>query len=152
MVAGPEGTDTLTDVERLKFSDLSLALDLAGNAGITARLIGAVFGAGLVASRDYVGIGLSLLDGGRTALEVAQLALDARLGGAATNADVVKLLYSHVVGIAPGQADLAYFTGLLDNRVYTPASITLLAADTDLNAANIQLTGLQSSGLEYVGA
>lgn len=151
MIDGVDGTDTLVDVERLAFSDLSLALDLAGHAGVTARLIGAVFGAGQVANRDFVGIGLSLLDGGKTPLELAQLALDARLGVGAAHADIVRLLYTQVVGVAPGSADLAYFTGLLDSQAYTPAALALLAADTDLNAANIQLVGLQSTGLEYVG-
>ena len=37
-----DGTDTLLNVERVKFSDKSIAIDLNGNAGITAKVIGAV--------------------------------------------------------------------------------------------------------------
>ena len=149
--SGNEGVDTLVGVERLLFADRSLALDLNGSAGLTARLIGAIFGPGQVSNRDYVGIGLSLFDAGQTPLEVAQLAIDARMGVGAKNADIVRTLYSNVVGFLPGAADLAYYTGLLDTRAYTPASLTLMAAETSLTADRIDLTGLQLSGLEYVG-
>ncbi len=149
--SGSEGVDTLVGVERLVFADRSLALDLNGSAGLTARLIGAVFGPGQVSNREYVGIGLSLFDAGQTPLEVAQLAIDARMGAGARNADIVNTLYSNVVGFLPGAADLAYYTGLLDTRAYTPASLTLLAAETSLTADRIGLTGLQVSGLEYLG-
>lgn len=149
--SGSEGLDSLVGVERLVFADRSLALDLGGSAGLTARLIGAVFGPGQVSNRDYVGIGLSLFDAGQTPLEVAQLAIDARVGVGAKNVDIVKALYANVVGFQPGPTDLAYYTGLLDTRAYTPASLTLMAAETDLTASRIDLTGLQLSGLEYVG-
>ena len=82
---------------------------------------------------------------------MAQLAIDARLGVGAKHADIVNTLYSNVVGFLPGAADLAYYTGLLDSRAYTPASLTLMAAETSLTADRIDLTGLQLSGLEYVG-
>lgn len=149
--SGSEGVDTLVGIERLLFADRSLALDLNGSAGLTARLIGAVFGPGQVSNRDYVGIGLSLFDAGKTPLEVAQLAIDARLGVGAKPADIVNTLYGNVVGVLPGAADLAYFTGLLDSRASTPASLTLMAAETSLTADRIDLIGLQLSGLEYVG-
>jgi hypothetical protein len=37
----------------------------------------------------------------------------------------------------------------LDNRTHTVASLGVLAADTDLNKANINLVGLAQTGLEY---
>jgi hypothetical protein len=48
---GTEGSDTLQGVERLRFTDVSLAFDLDGAAGTVARLLGAVFGREAVASR-----------------------------------------------------------------------------------------------------
>ncbi len=41
--SGTDGTDTLTNVERLKFSDFSVAPDVSGYAGTTAKILGAVF-------------------------------------------------------------------------------------------------------------
>ncbi len=147
---GNDGTDTLTNVERLKFSDFSVALDVSGYAGTTAKILGAVFGKAAVANKEYAGIGLQLLDGGMSYLNLMQAALNAKLGAGASNATVVNLLYTNVVGSAPGAADLAFYVGLLNNGTYTAASLGVLAADTALNTVNINLVGLATSGLEYL--
>jgi serralysin len=39
-----DGSDSLSSVERLKFSDKSIAIDFDGNAGTSAKIIGAVLG------------------------------------------------------------------------------------------------------------
>lgn len=39
-----DGLDTLITTERIKFTDKNVAIDLDGNAGITAKVIGAVLG------------------------------------------------------------------------------------------------------------
>ncbi|MEZ0309428.1 MAG: beta strand repeat-containing protein, partial [Ramlibacter sp.] len=96
-----EGTDTLTHVERLQFSDSNLALDLDGNAGTVAKILGAVFGAGSVSNATYAGIGLDYADGGMSYGSLVQLALDVRLGAGASHAAVVDLLYLNVAGIHP---------------------------------------------------
>lgn len=148
---GPEGKDQLAAVERLKFADVQLALDLDGAAGTTAKILGAVFGAKSVLNREYVGIGLGLLDAGTSYADLVSLALNVRLGASATNPGaVVDLLYSNVVGSAPSAADRAYFVSLLADGTYTPATLGILACDTDLNLANIDLVGLAKAGLEFV--
>lgn len=139
----------LTSIERLSFSDAKLALDLDGHAGQVAKLIGAVFGAASVKLPDYVGIGLQLADGGTNYEGLAQVAIDARLGPGASNTAIVTLLYTNVVGTAPSAAELAYYVGLLDSHAYTPASLTVLAADTTLNQAQIDLAGLMQTGLLF---
>ncbi len=48
---GADGTDTLTGIERLQFADTSVALDLDGTAGNSARLIGAAFGPAALADK-----------------------------------------------------------------------------------------------------
>ena len=150
--AGGDGTDTLTSVERLRFADKSLALDITGHAGTTALILGAVFGKTTVANRDYVGTGLRLLDGGMALTELVQFALDARLGAGASNEAVVAALYANVVGVAPRAFELAYYTGLLQAGRYTPASLAVMATLTSENSVNINLTGLASSGVEYTTA
>ncbi len=149
-IVGPGGTDVVAGIERLKFSDSSLALDISGNAGTTAKILGAVFGRDSVANKEYAGIGLHLLDGGMSYLDLMQLAINAKLGASASNAAVVNLLYTNVVGTPPPAADRDYYVGLLDSGVFTVASLGVLAADTVLNTVNVNLVGLANSGLEYL--
>ena len=54
--SSPVDTDTLVNVERIQFSDTSLALDISGNAGQAAKILGAVFGPASVKDSDPVGI------------------------------------------------------------------------------------------------
>lgn len=147
--AGGSVQYALSSIERLRFTDSQLALDLDGHAGQVAKLIGAVFGAAAVQDPVFVGIGLQLADSGNSPEALAQLALDARLGPGASAQAVVTLLYTNVVGVAPGEADLAFYTGLLGAGTYTPASLCLLAADTSLNQAQINLVGLAQTGLAF---
>ena len=84
-----DGTDTLTSVERLYFSDVKVALDLNGHAGQAARILSTVFGTAFVANRGYVGICLNLLDGGMNFEVLAGAALNA--AGKTTNADVASI-------------------------------------------------------------
>ncbi len=147
----PAAGYALSGVERLHFSDLRLALDLDGHAGQTAKILGAVFGAAAVANAEYAGIGLQLLDGGTTYEALMKLAIDVRLGANASHGAVVDLLYTNVVGVAPDATTRATYVALLDNGSYTPASLGVLAADTALNAAQINLVGLTDSGLPYLG-
>lgn len=146
-----DGTDTLSNIERINFADISLALDLDGNAGLTAKTLGAVFGKESLSNKTFAGIGLSLLDSGMSYEALMQLAIHAALGDNATShRAVVDLLYENVVGFAPTVADAAHFVGLLDSGVHSIASIGIMAADTPLNEANIDLVGLSQTGLEYL--
>jgi len=148
------GTVSLANVERLSFTDQKLALDLNGNAGSVAKILGAVFGAGAVARPDFVGIGLSLLDSGQyNAITLMGYALDVALGKNASPQAVVDLLYRNVVGVPPDAQTNKSFADLIVNGSHTAATLGDMAANTDINQANIQLTGLnglQLTGLAYV--
>jgi hypothetical protein len=143
------GSWALQDVERLRFDDLWLALDLNGNAGTVARTLGAVFGPEAVANPVFAGIGLLLSDSGMDAATLMRTALDARLGPDASSAEIVTLLYTNVVGIAPSADVLASFVALLDEQAFTPEALGLAAAETTLNLDRIDFTGLASFGLVY---
>ncbi|MBK6471222.1 MAG: M10 family metallopeptidase [Betaproteobacteria bacterium] len=150
VTSAADGTDALANVERLRFADTSVALDLPGNAGMVAKILGSVFGRDAVSNEEYAGIGLYYIDGGMSYESLMQLAIDARLGAGASHHAVVDLLYTNVVGVPPGDVDRGYFVGLLDSGVYTVAGLGVMAADIDLNVANINLVGLAQQGLEYV--
>ena len=143
------GTDTLTNVERIQFANTGVALDLDGNAGVVAKLIGAVFGKDQVANKDYVKIGLAEMDKGSSYLSLAKLAMDARVGANADAATVVRTLYTNVAGTGPSQADLNNFVNQLNNGTYTVASLTQFAAEHQANVSNVNLVGLSQTGLEF---
>lgn len=141
-----DGSDQLSNVERLQFSDLKLALDLDGHAGQVAKLLGAVFGAAAVSNAGYAGIGLQLLDGGMSYSDLGALALNA--AGATTADQIVTLLWTNVVGTAPTAADKAPYIAMLEQGMSAGALATM-AADTALNAAHIDLVGLAQTGLDF---
>jgi hypothetical protein len=151
--AQTDGIDTLLNIERLRFADVKVALDLDGGAGMTAKLVGALFGSAFVHNRGLVGAGLGFFDAGMSYDAVAQLAVQsadfAQLAGSHSNTDFVNFVYRNVTGTAPSSADLAFYTGLLDGGM-SQASLGILAAESPLNLRNIDLVGLQQSGLEYV--
>ena len=66
-----------TSIERLIFSDNSIAMDINGNAGTIVKILGAVAGKQSLANKEYVGVGLDLLDKGMSYSELGALALKA---------------------------------------------------------------------------
>ncbi|MBK6296134.1 MAG: hypothetical protein IPF55_19295 [Rhodoferax sp.] len=141
------GSDTLPGTERLQFSDTRLALDLDGHAGQTAKLLGAVFGVAALTNKQFVGIGLSLLDSGTTYEQLATLAVSAT--GKSSPADVVALLWNNLFGAAPTAEQAAPVVALL-NAGLTVGALTVLAADLSLNTEHINLVGLAQTGIEFV--
>ena len=147
---GPDGTDSLTNVERVRFADQYVALDTTGNAGNVAKILGAVFGPSSVSNKQYVGIGLHYIDGGMTYLDLMQLALNARLGNGFSTTQEVTLLFENLLGVSPTQNDLAYWNGTVTSHQYTQLSLAMMAVETSVNTDNIQLAGLAATGLDYV--
>jgi hypothetical protein len=145
--SGLSGIDSLDGVERISFNEISLALDLNGNAGTTAKILGAVFGKESLSNKNYFGIGLHFLDAGWSYDNLADVALDA--AGAKTNDQIVSLLWSNVIGTTPTAADKQPFVALLENGM-TAGALARLAADTTFNTTNINLVGLAQTGIEYI--
>jgi len=143
---GNEGTDLLNSVERLLFSNLSVAFDINGNAGATAKILGAVFGKDSLNNKQYVGIGLSLLDSGMSTNTLSSLAVDA--ANLKTNDQIVSTLWKNVIGTTASTADKAPFIKLLEDGM-NGGSLAWLAAETEFNKINIDLVGLAQTGIEY---
>lgn len=147
--SGGEGRDLLYGTERLQFADLKLALDVDAGAGEVAKTLGALFGPAFVKNSAYVGIGLGLVDGGMSYAALLQLALDVQLGSNPSHAAIVDLLYRNLAGASPTATAAAPYVAMLDSGAMTPASLAQLAADNELNAANINLAGLLDNGIVY---
>jgi len=141
--------DTLSNIERLKFNDKHIALDLDGNAGKTIKLLGLLLGKDQATNKTYLGIGLKLLDDGMTYEELMQVALDVVLGANPSSSSVVDLLWTNIVGPPTPADDLGQYSALIDNGTYTAAELAVAAADHNLNTTNIDLIGLSQTGLEY---
>ncbi|MES3007952.1 MAG: hypothetical protein V4751_09300 [Pseudomonadota bacterium] len=144
-----DGNDSLQGIERLAFSDVSLAFDLSGTAGTTAKILGAVLGKQSLSNSKFVGLGLSMLDDGMTPEVLMGLALDARLGSSASAGDFIDLLFNNIAGAKPSVADRDYFVGVIDSGAMSRSQLGLLAANTVTNEENINLIGLSSTGLTY---
>jgi hypothetical protein len=144
--SGLEGTDNLTKIERLQFTDKSVAIDLDGNAGATAKIIGAVLGNAALKIPAYVGIGISFIDKGMSYSDLGALALNAV--GATTNDAIVSTLWANVIGFPAAPSDKAPLVKLLEDGM-KPGDLVALAADTAFNTTNINLVGLAQTGIEY---
>jgi hypothetical protein len=136
-----------TNIERLIFSDKSIALDINGNAGITAKILGAVFGKDSLTNKQYVGIGLSLLDAGMSINTLSSLAVEA--ANLKTNDQIVSTLWKNVFGTTASSTDKAPYIKLLDDGM-SAGTLAWLAADTSFNKVNINLVGLAQTGIEYI--
>lgn len=151
-VSGPYGNDSLISIERLQFSDKNFALDLdAGQAANnTVRIIGAAFGSFAIHEHsEYVTIGLNLFDSGQSMAQATQLAVDAM--GNLSNADFVDEVFFNVVSVLPSTIEHDYYVGLLQGNggSFTQAQLLEIAAMTEVNAATIDLIGLQQTGVEF---
>ena len=155
-----DGTDTVTNVERIQFTDQSLAFDLGGNAGIVAKVVGALLGKDLLQDKGLVGLGLSLIDGGMTYQQAVNLVIaepifaqraGAAPGTAVTNAQFVDFVYRNVAGGAPDTATRADLIGLLDSGTFTQQSLAMLACEHAWTAATVDLVGLAAAGLPFLG-
>lgn len=146
------GRDSLQGIERIQFSDQSLALDVAqGVAGTVAKFLGVVFGPAAVQDRALVGIGLHHgADYKTNPSGLMRLALDARLGPEHTSAQMVELLYSNLFGRSPAPSLRDEFVSWIDSGLHTQESLALLAADLPENLTNIEWMGLVQDGLSYV--
>ena len=147
-VTGNGAVDTLTNIERLQFSDKKLAFD--ANALTTAKILGAVFGKVSVANTEYAGIGLSILDAGSSYADLMKLALNARLGVGASNEVVVTTLYTNLVGNAPNASELNFYSGLISSGQLSQTQLGMVAADNALNIVNIDLVGIAATGLLFI--
>ena len=149
-IASGTDKDTLSNIERLKFNDKHIALDLDGNAGKTIKLLGLLLGKDQATNKTYVGAGLKLLDDGMTYEQLMQTALDVVLGPNASSLSVVEMIWGNLIGPPTPADNISQYSALIDNGTYTSAGLAIVAADHSLNTTAIDLVGLASTGVEYM--
>ena len=152
---GSDDTDYLTNIERLQFKNSKLALDVAnGPVADGAKLMGALLGPAFLKDKALAGIVIGLMDQNYSPEFVATLGLATPLylgmAGSSSHVDFVKHVFTNVVGRQPLANELNQYVGMLENGSATQASLAVMAANTDLNAARIDLVGLIQHGWEFV--
>jgi len=148
---GISGFDTLLDVERMRFDDVTVAFDVDAGPGDWVKLLGVMAGSSIAANTYYRGIGVSYLDQGVSLEVLTGAALDAILGADSnSSAAIVTMVYMSIAGIAPPAADLTYYSGLIDSGVVSREQFTILASEVSYNLANVGFAGLAETGIDYL--
>ncbi len=154
---GTEGTDTLTNIERLQFADQKLALDLspAAHAGQALEFVGLIAPT-LIGAPAVVGLILGLFDQGSSLHDVCQLALDVGLvssiAGSSTNSALAAMAFRNVIGAEADAGTVDVLVGYMDGRVssLSQADFMTAIAGLEFNQTHINLVGLQQTGVEYI--
>lgn len=144
---GNFGEDTLIEIERLLFNDAGIALDIGGNAGILAKLLGTVFGAESLRNQELIKAGLVYVDDGLALEQLVSIALDA--AEVHEPEAIVNLLWHNLFGNAPTADQAQPYLDQLGGNALSIAELTWLAADSQFNAENINLAGLYETGIVF---
>jgi len=148
-------TDTLRAVERVEFTDKTLALDvgLGQNAGQALALLYAWFGS--LPEEELLGEWVTAIDDIDPAnytntdmQRLAQSIIDT-YAPEISNEMLVRTLYQNVVGTPAPSSAISSFVGQIENNTYTQASIYVMAASTDLNTEQYY-EGIQYTGVTYI--
>ena len=150
---GSDDTDYLSNIERLQFSNGKVALDLGGNAGQAARLIGALLGPSFIKDKALAGVVIGLIDQDYSIESIANLGLNTSfyltLAGSTKNEDFVNHVFRNVVGRPPEVNEQKTYVDML-NAGTSQAALAVMAAGTEFTASQIGLTGLTSHGWDFI--
>ena len=153
--------DTLKNIERLKFLDGSVALDVGANqsAGETQLLLGAVLGKDLLATKQpLIGAVIDLFDHAYTLQQLSGAVMrlpiwDALTGKAApTSTDIANYLLWRVNGFTPDATTLASAVSALDAQPdikHNQGDFLWHLAESAANQAQVGLVGLAATGLAF---
>jgi serralysin len=150
IASGPDGSDTLMNIERLQFDDGWRAFDNQGAGGQAFRLYQAAFDR----QPDEAGLGwwIRTLDQGVRLVDVAQHFIDsaefaARYGSLDTTGFVTQL-YANVLHRAPDAGGLAYWVANMSGNAIDRAGVLMHFSESGENQA--ALIGVIQDGMSYV--
>lgn len=141
--------DILSGIERLKFDDVMVSLDIDGVAGQAYRLYQAAFNR----TPDLGGLGywIGRMEGGTSLLEVAAAFIGSSeflsiYGAKPTNGDFLGKIYQNILHRAPDQAGFDYWLAAMDKGV----SATDILAQFSQSQENVAaLAGVLEAGIAY---
>lgn len=144
--------DTTVAVERLQFGDMKHALDMNAGSGTVAKLIATLWGQQFLGSKEFAGVGINLADQGRSALQLAELAVNtgefAQRAGSFSNEAFV----STVAANLGYTGDTSGYLADLNSGSLTKASLAVMASDYMASnmASYATLMGVMQTGIDYV--
>ena len=154
-VVDRDDNDALIEVERLEFEVAEenganrIALDIDGNAGTAAKMVGVLRGKEDLSNLKLIGALIYNLDAGMSYEDLLGVALDALLGANKTSEAIADLVYTNLVGESPTLEVRRELASYMDSGAYSQAGFARAIADLELNATNINLVGLSDTGLQY---
>lgn len=148
---GNEGHDTLEGIERLRFADVDLALDVIGVGGMAYRVYKAAFNR----TPDAGGLGywIAQMDKGMDIVSVAARFIDSPefrslYGTNPADAEFLTKVYSNVLARTPDDAGLAWWINeLKTNPSKSWQKVLADFSESTENQANV--ASLIASGIEY---
>jgi hypothetical protein len=135
-----EGEDTLSNVERLRFGDETLALDISGNAGKAYRLYQAAFDR--KPDNDGLKYWIAQLDAGMGLQEVAARFIDSDefrqlYGTNPNNAGFLTRLYNNVLHRTPDAGGYAWWLDQLNTGAHTQTTALMGFSESPENQASV---------------
>lgn len=131
-------SDTLTNIERLQFTDTNIALDIAGTAGEAYRIYEAAFDR----APDLSGLGywINAMDNGAALINVAggfigSDEFQSRYGNA-SDTDFIRLLYENVLDRQPDAAGYQFWQEAMD-RGLTREGLLVEFSESQENESNV---------------
>ena len=138
--SGADGTDTLTNIERIQFSDMTVALDISGIAGQAYRVYQAAFNR----TPDNAGLKywIGLMDGGYALAGVASgfiasTEFKTLYGSNPTNELLVSKLYDNVLHRTHDEGGYNYWVGLLNTKKIDTISTLINFSESTENQAGV---------------
>ncbi len=148
--SGSDGLDSLIGIERIKFADAHVAIDMNGMGGQAYRLYQAAFDR----APDLPGLGywIMRLDQGADLTAVASSFISSNefattYGTNLSNTSFVNLLYQHVLHRLPDQSGAEFWLNHLNNGIERG----LILKEFSESPENVaQLVGTIQNGFEYI--
>jgi hypothetical protein len=147
---GVDGTDTLVNIERVKFADQALAFDVDGTGGQAYRIYQAAF----ARTPDAAGLGfwMSAMDKGQSLLSVSQGFVASNefktiYGANPTSTEIVSKIYENVLHRPGEDAGIKFWAGVLDSKSATVAEVLMGFSESPENQT--ALVGVMTKGMAY---
>jgi len=149
-----EGTDSLIGVERISFEDVSVALDISGDAGQAYRVYKAAFNRDPMAG-DTAGLGfwIDKMDNDMDLIEVSARFIDSNefrqgYGSNPTSEEFLSKLYTNVLGRQPEASGYNWWLNELNtNPEKTKAKVLADFAESAENQTGV--LSLIGNGITY---
>lgn len=149
--ANIDGTDTLTEVTRLKFSDKTIALDISGNAGQTYRIYQAAFDR--KPDNDGIKYWINARDNGQSLESVAtgfiySAEFRGLYGENPTTEQFVSKLYNNVLHRAPDSSGYQYWVDQVNSGAINWAQALVGFSESTEN--QVAVIGAIQNGIELI--